>query len=178
MRLFWHVIGRVANSFAEIYAWMSTAANVIWWILMASCQQTSLPHNFIQSHQIKKSACNEWRSASPRVSVWATQLQSNVALVASCWRHRVRFDRPGIRTSDFRTDSIVLLNELTSDLRKYGTVCTPRAGHSQMTVHYTYQSWMTVSEQTTHIDLTLHSSACARRRRPTPMEANCPTNPV
>ena len=44
-------------------------------------------------------AGNEWRGPSPRPSALATQLRRNVAAVASRWRHCVRFDGPGIRTS-------------------------------------------------------------------------------
>ena len=36
-------------------------------------------------------ACDEWRSLSPLLSVWATQLRRNVAAVASRWRHCVPF---------------------------------------------------------------------------------------
>ena len=38
---------------------------------------------------------SEWRGLTPRLSVWATQVQRNVAAVASRWLHCVRFDRPG-----------------------------------------------------------------------------------
>ena len=45
-------------------------------------------------------ACNEWRSPSSRFSARATQLQRNIAMVASHWRHFVQFDRLGNQTSD------------------------------------------------------------------------------
>ena len=38
---------------------------------------------------------SEWRGPTPRLSAWATQLQRNVAAIASRWLHCVRFDRPG-----------------------------------------------------------------------------------
>ena len=38
---------------------------------------------------------SEWQGPTPRLSAWATQLQRNVAAVASRWLHCVRFDRPG-----------------------------------------------------------------------------------
>ena len=38
---------------------------------------------------------SEWRGSTPGLSAWATQLQRNVAAVASRWLHCVRFDRPG-----------------------------------------------------------------------------------
>ena len=38
---------------------------------------------------------SEWRGPTPRLSAWATQLQKNVAAVASRWLRCVRFDRPG-----------------------------------------------------------------------------------
>ena len=37
-------------------------------------------------------ACSERRSASPRLSVWTTQLRKNAAAVTIRWRHWVRFD--------------------------------------------------------------------------------------
>ena len=40
---------------------------------------------------------SEWQCPTPRLSAWATQLQRNVAAVASRWLHCVRFDRPGNR---------------------------------------------------------------------------------
>ena len=42
--------------------------------------------------------CNEWWSPSPWLSTWTTQLRRNIAAVVSCWRHCIRFDRPGNRT--------------------------------------------------------------------------------
>ena len=38
---------------------------------------------------------SEWPGPTARLSAWATQLQRNVAAVASRWLHCVRFDRPG-----------------------------------------------------------------------------------
>ena len=38
---------------------------------------------------------SEWQGPTPRLSAWATQLQRNVAAVASRWLRCVRFDRPG-----------------------------------------------------------------------------------
>ena len=37
---------------------------------------------------------SEWQGSTPRLSAWTTQLQRNVAAVASRWLHCARFDRP------------------------------------------------------------------------------------
>ena len=58
-------------------------------------------------------ACNPRRGPSPRLSVWAPQLRRNVAVVASRWRHCVRFDLPKIQTPDILIDNNVLTAELT-----------------------------------------------------------------
>ena len=38
---------------------------------------------------------NEGRGPSPRLGAWATQLRKNTAVVASRWRHYIRFEPPG-----------------------------------------------------------------------------------
>ena len=51
-------------------------------------------------------ACNEWRGPSPRLSAWATQLRTNVATVASRWRHCADLIGPRIEPQTSRTDSV------------------------------------------------------------------------
>ena len=81
-----------------------------------NAKMTQSPNSFVIGHhettyQAKASleslysrkytkACNEWRDPSPRLNAWTTQLRRNIAAVASRWRHCVRFDRAGNRTSD------------------------------------------------------------------------------
>ena len=57
-------------------------------------------------------ACNEWRSPLPRRSVWATQLRTNVATVASRWRHCDDLADPAIEPQTSRTDRVGLATEL------------------------------------------------------------------
>ena len=54
------------------------------------------------------------RGPSPRRSAWATQLQRNVAAVASRWRHCADLTGPGIEPQTFRTESVRLATELTA----------------------------------------------------------------
>ena len=61
-------------------------------------------------------ACNEVRGPSPRLSAWATQIQKNIATVASDWRHCVDLTGPGIKPQTSRTDSKRLATELTTGL--------------------------------------------------------------
>ena len=61
-------------------------------------------------------ACNELRGPSPRLSAWATQLQRNVATVASRWRHCADLTGPGIEPQTSRTDSVRLATELTAGM--------------------------------------------------------------
>ena len=58
--------------------------------------------------------CNELRGPSPRLSAWATQLQRNVATVASRWRLCVDLTGPGIKPQTSRTDSVCFATELTA----------------------------------------------------------------
>ena len=58
--------------------------------------------------------CNDWRGPSPRLNAWTTQLQTNVATVASRWRHCDNLTDPGIEAQTSRTDSVRLSTELTS----------------------------------------------------------------
>ena len=51
-------------------------------------------------------ACNEWRGQSLRLSAWATQLRTNVAAVASRWRHCADLTDPGFEPQTSRTDSV------------------------------------------------------------------------
>ena len=55
---------------------------------------------------------NEWRGPSSRLSAWATQLQRNVATVASRWRHCPNLTGLGIEPHTSRTDSVHLASEL------------------------------------------------------------------
>ena len=76
----------------------------------------------LKKNQIKSSlhspyyaeTCNELRGPSPRLSAWATQLQRNVATVASRWRHCADLTGPGIEPQTSRTDSVRLATELTA----------------------------------------------------------------
>ena len=63
-------------------------------------------------------ACNELQGPSPRLSAWATQLQRNVATVASRWRHCADLTRPGLKPQTSRTDSVLLATELTAGLEE------------------------------------------------------------
>ena len=45
-------------------------------------------------------ACDERRDPSPRLSAWTIKLRRNVAAVSNCWKHCVRFHRPGNRSQD------------------------------------------------------------------------------
>ena len=51
-------------------------------------------------------ACNAWRSPSPRLSAGATQLQRNVAAMASRWRHCVDLTDPRFEFQTYRTESV------------------------------------------------------------------------
>ena len=53
-------------------------------------------------------ACNEWRGPSTWLSAWATQLRTNVATVASRWRHCADLTGPGIEAHN---DSVRLTTE-------------------------------------------------------------------
>ena len=57
---------------------------------------------------------NEWRGPSPRLSACATQLRTNIATMASRWRHCDDLIGPGIEAQTSRTDSVGLATELTS----------------------------------------------------------------
>ena len=59
-------------------------------------------------------ACNKLRGPSPQLSAWATQLQRNVAMVASRWRHCVDLTGPGVEPQISRTDSVRFATELTA----------------------------------------------------------------
>ena len=59
-------------------------------------------------------ACNELRGPSPWLSAWATQLQRNVAAVASRWRHCADLTGPGIEPQTYRTESVRLTTKLTA----------------------------------------------------------------
>ena len=59
-------------------------------------------------------ACDELRGPSPRLRAWATQLQRNVATVASRWRHCVDLTGWGIEPQISRTDSVRVATELTA----------------------------------------------------------------
>ena len=61
-------------------------------------------------------ACNELWGPSPRFSAWATQLQRNVATMASRWRHCVDLTSPGIEPQTCCTDSKRFATELTAGL--------------------------------------------------------------
>ena len=57
-------------------------------------------------------ACNEWQSPPPRRSAWPTQLRTNVATVASRWRHCDDLADPAIEPHTSRTDRVGLATEL------------------------------------------------------------------
>ena len=76
-------------------------------------QKKSKIHSSLSSRYYAQ-PCNEWRSLSPQLSVWATQLRRNVAEVASRWRHCADLSGPGIEPQTFRTDSPRLTTELTA----------------------------------------------------------------
>ena len=57
-------------------------------------------------------ACNEWRSPPTRRSAWATQLRTNVATVASRWRHCDDLADQAIEPHTSRTDRLGLATEL------------------------------------------------------------------
>ena len=57
-------------------------------------------------------ACNEWRSPSRRRSAWAPQLRTNVATVASRWRHCDDLADPAIEPQTYCTDRVGLATEL------------------------------------------------------------------
>ena len=59
-------------------------------------------------------ACNEWRGPSLRLSAWTTQQRTNVATVASRWRHCADLTGPGIEPQISSTDSVRLAAELTA----------------------------------------------------------------
>ena len=59
-------------------------------------------------------ACNEWRSPSPQLSAWATQLRKKDAAVANRWRHCVDLTGLGIEPQTSRTDSVRLATDLTA----------------------------------------------------------------
>ena len=61
-------------------------------------------------------ACEEWRGPSPRLSAWATQLQRNVAAVASRWRHCADLTGSGIEPHASRSDIVRLAAEQTAGL--------------------------------------------------------------
>ena len=66
--------------------------------------------------RIYAEACNEWRGPFPRLSVWTTQLQINVATVASRWQHCADLTGPGIEPQTSQTKSVRLASELTAGL--------------------------------------------------------------
>ena len=57
-------------------------------------------------------ACNEWRNPPPRRTAWATQLRTNVATVASRWRHCDDLADLAIESQTPRTDKVGLATEL------------------------------------------------------------------
>ena len=57
-------------------------------------------------------ACNEWRGSLPWRSPWATQLRTNVATMASRWRHCDDLADPAIEPLTSRTDRVGLATEL------------------------------------------------------------------
>ena len=57
-------------------------------------------------------ARNEWRSPPTRRSAWATQLRTNVATVASRWRHCDDLADHAIEPHTSRTDRVGLATEL------------------------------------------------------------------
>ena len=66
--------------------------HVAYWslpLLLVKAVKNVFPSELINNWQISQcswyyaKACNEWRCSSPRLSAWATQLQRNVAAVAS-----------------------------------------------------------------------------------------------
>ena len=57
--------------------------------------KSNLDHTRFIKFVVVSKRGSEWRGPTPRLSAWATQLQRNVAAVASRWLHCVRLDRPG-----------------------------------------------------------------------------------
>ena len=51
-------------------------------------------------------ACNECRGPFSRLGAWGTQLQRNVAAVASGWRHCADLTDPEFQPQIYRTDSV------------------------------------------------------------------------
>ena len=67
--------------------------------------------------------CNEWWSPSPWLSTWTTQLRRNIAAVVSCWRHCIRFDRPGNRTQTSCIDSDIFNNHANGSIFRGRSPC-------------------------------------------------------
>ena len=68
-------------------------------------------------------ARNEWRGPPPQLSIWAAQLQRNVVVVASRWRHCADLTGLGVEPQTSHSDSVHLAIELTSRLQDISTKC-------------------------------------------------------
>ena len=69
-------------------------------------------HKKSNLHYARHITRNEWRIPPTRRSAWATQLRTNVATVASRWRHCADLADQAIEPQTSRTDRVGLATEL------------------------------------------------------------------